>query len=138
MTTLNRCPLCGGAEGYSHSEDSTHRWRFLACQACGETITEVRAVSPGLTGPSPRYNEAWNCAGQYAQALRNGNFALLEALMDMCSQYLTRPDGEHLWHDHMSAGEGAMDVLAQAGMLRIIDGRHFLDWDALERRRADI
>lgn len=138
MTKLNRCPLCGAREGYSVGVGSTYRWRFLNCHACGESITEVRAADPALTGPVPRYDMAWNEAGQHVQSLRSGNFALLEALMGMCSQYLKQADSDHIWHSHMSAGEGAMETLEQAGLIQARDAKYTLDWEALERRREDL
>lgn len=50
--------------------------------------------------------------------------AALLALTDMCVQYCSSdPEGLHLHHDFMSAGEGAFDVLMQAGLLEQPDKR---------------
>lgn len=40
---------------------------------------------------------------------------LVDALEDMCLQYLSRPDGS-MTHDFMSAGEIALDVLCRLGL----------------------
>jgi len=74
-------------------------------------------------------------------ALRNGNTALISALMYMCMQYMTNnEDGEFEVCDHycMAAGEEAERILISCGMAENIDGRTFrLLWDELFKRRHE-
>lgn len=62
---------------------------------------------------------------------KNGNTALLEALMDMVHQHCGTVD-DTLDHRFISANENAVELLEQAGM--IVEGNR-LDWDALEARK---
>ena len=71
--------------------------------------------------------------------LQNGNTSLIEALMDMCAQYLvgfhTKDDGNVCTHDFMSAGEGALGLLEDAGLASSKgDVYYTLDFDKLEER----
>lgn len=72
----------------------------------------------------------WMRAVQLLKQYHNGNTALIEALMGMCLQYLERTDGT-LDHVFISAGEHAMAILTECGMLK----DNVLDWDALEARK---
>lgn len=67
---------------------------------------------------------------------RNGNTALIEALMDMVHQYFRNsPDGI-VNHSFISAEEGAIEVLVQAGMAEEVPGKGYrLLWDKLEARK---
>jgi len=70
------------------------------------------------------------------EALRRGNTALLEALMDMCDQYLSDLDGDVCHHGFMSAGEQALALLEKAGMASTSDGVTYeLQYSALEKRK---
>ena len=44
------------------------------------------------------------------------NKDVYECLIDMCVQYLGDMDGEWLYHECMSAGENALDLLKRAGL----------------------
>ena len=69
--------------------------------------------------------------------LRAGNTALLEALMDMVDQFFYSDySGVFLSHSYMSAEEGAISVLIQAGMAEEVSGKGYrLLWDKLEERK---
>jgi hypothetical protein len=65
-------------------------------------------------------------------ALKVGNTRLLEALMDMCNQYLGNPCN----HGYMSVAEGALEVLEEAGMAEFHGDSHYkLLWEKLEERK---
>jgi len=81
---------------------------------------------------------------EQVKRLRAGNTALLEALMDMVNQFFYSKnrsgqydeDGDILSHSFMSAEEGAIEVLIQAGMAEEVPGKGYrLLWDKLEARR---
>lgn len=67
---------------------------------------------------------------------RNGNTALLEALMDMVLQHCCGEPDDIIRHGHLSANEVAVELLEQAGMIKE-DGLH-LDWPALQARKDAI
>lgn len=80
---------------------------------------------------------------EQVKRLRAGNTALLEALMDMVNQFFYSKnnsgqydeDGDILSHSFMSAEEGAISVLIQAGMAEEVGGGYRLLWDKLEERK---
>lgn len=81
---------------------------------------------------------------EQVKQLRAGNTALLEALMDMVNQFFYSKnshgqydeDGDILSHSFMSAEEGAISVLIQAGMAEEVTGKGYrLLWDKLEARK---
>jgi len=52
-----------------------------------------------------------------------GNTALIDALCGMCEQYLSKTeDGGWMHHDFMSAGEYALTILEQAGLVEDVGG----------------
>jgi hypothetical protein len=67
---------------------------------------------------------------------RNGNTALLEALMDMVHQHFAdTPDG-FLQHGFISSDENAIDVLLRAQMAEHVSGKGYrLLWEELEARK---
>ena len=78
-----------------------------------------------------------------ANALKNGNTALLSALMDFVNQFFLSynkdgtldEDGEFLQHGHTSAEEYAVEVLTAAGMMEFVPGRGYkLLYDKLAER----
>lgn len=81
---------------------------------------------------------------EQVKRLRAGNTALLEALMYMVNQFFYSKnrsgqddeDGDILLHSFMSAEEGAISVLIQAGMAEEVSGKGYrLLWDKLEERK---
>lgn len=71
-------------------------------------------------------------------ALRNGNTALLEALMGMAWQYMGHGDEDLVRHSFMSAGEECCDVLEAAGVATPTPDGCRLDWAALEARKREL
>lgn len=67
-------------------------------------------------------------------ALKAGNTALIEALMNMAWQYMGDQDG-HCSHSFMSAGEDCCEVLVEAGVATDTGGGCILNWAALEARK---
>jgi len=70
--------------------------------------------------------------------LKNGNTLLISALMDMVNQFFytdiyTDKDGI-LTHSFMSAEEGAIEVLIDAGMAEEVDKGYKLLWDKINAR----
>jgi len=83
-------------------------------------------------------------ADEQIARLRRGNTDLLEALMDMVNQFFyhknehsqSDEDGEFISHAFMSAEEGAIAVLIDAGMAEEVKGKGYrLLWDNLEARK---
>lgn len=75
---------------------------------------------------------------QYADflKLKRGNTAILEALMDMCDQYLSDIDGDVCHHGYTSAGEQALKLLTDAGLaITEDDVTYTLSYEALEERK---
>lgn len=66
---------------------------------------------------------------------RNGNTALLEALMDMANQYMGRDDGT-VDHMFMSAGENCCELLENAGVAEETPRGCRLNWQAIEDRKT--
>lgn len=84
-----------------------------------------------------RYKEAMESAGM-ATAFRDGNTALIEALMNMANQFFHESaDGKYLHHSFMSAEEGAIEALEDAGFAEEVEPEVYrLLWDKLEERKA--
>ena len=80
-----------------------------------------------------------------ATKLRRGNTVLLEALMDMVNQFFYHKDqdggyngvGDVLSHAHMSAEEGAISVLLEAGMAAHHQHGYVLLWPELATRKQE-
>lgn len=51
--------------------------------------------------------------------MTENEFRLLRCLAWMCNQYLTTPEDAGLDHMYMSAGERAVDALAEYGLVKI-------------------
>jgi len=66
-----------------------------------------------------------------AMRLRNGNTALLEALMDMVLQHCCSEPDDLIRHNYLSANEAAVEILEEAGMIE----NDRLNWPALQRRK---
>ncbi|MBL8473818.1 MAG: hypothetical protein JNM98_18655 [Rhodocyclaceae bacterium] len=83
-------------------------------------------------------------ADEQIARLRRGNTALLEAMMDLVNQFFyhknvhgqSDEDGEFISHGFMSAEEGAIAALIDAGMAEEVNGKGYrLLWDKLEARK---
>ena len=69
------------------------------------------------------------------KALEGENTVLLEAMMDVCHQYMTDNDG-YCRHMFMSTGEWVLPLLEKNGLAKHIKGdKYKLLWDKLEERR---
>lgn len=70
--------------------------------------------------------------------LRNGNTALLEALMDMVNQFFCRRnEDDFIYPGFVSAEEAAIAVLVEAGMAEEVNGMGYrLLWGNLEARKC--
>lgn len=71
-------------------------------------------------------------------ALRRGNAKLIEALMDMVNQFFYTKDNGLLQHSFMSAEEGAIATLVNAGFAEETDHGYRLLWDKLVERYAEV
>jgi hypothetical protein len=84
-----------------------------------------------------RYNEAMEAASM-ATAFRDGNTALIEALMGMASQFFNEGEDESIMPNlFTSTEEGAIEALEDAGFAEEVEqGRYKLRWDKLAERKA--
>lgn len=70
-------------------------------------------------------------------ALRRGNTQLLESLMWMVDQFFySKIDSDVLNHSFMSAEEGAIQTLLDAGFAEEAEGGYRLLWEKLEERKC--
>ena len=70
----------------------------------------------------------------HTESLEADNTVLLEALMDVCHQYMTDNDG-YCRHMFMTTGEWVLPLLERNGLAKHIKGdKYKLLWDKLERR----
>jgi hypothetical protein len=84
-TELHPCPLCGDRSGYTVKLQDDPKYWDVACKACETVVSDIKADNLKYKlpqGRTPKADEAWNKAAQYAKGLLDEIEALRKAQPD--------------------------------------------------------
>lgn len=92
-----------------------------------------------MTPPRPKPSRPQAAPCEQCRQLRRGNTALIDALMDMVNQHCFPIASGVVSHGHLSANEGALALLEEAGFAEEVrPAIYALKWSTLdERKKAD-
>lgn len=141
------CSECGGIGAIWDDTDYDEMARFLESEdnaadrlaALEEELAQKTHALRAANGQVEGLRADAEALEEENGRLRSGNTALIEALMDMVNQHFHRPrhdDPDVLGHMFMSANEGAIEVLLDAGMAKEVPGGYWLLWGKLAERKA--